>query len=136
MEYIAVIMRAGSINDRNNDAKALLNYAFANYALCSLRSEEALPRVPVELGKQESVDVVCQGEEYALVPKSGGETEYDVKLLDKVHAPVAAGDRLGTLTVTLNGEAVAQIPLCAGSDVPRIGFFGILSKLAGSLIGL
>ena len=45
-------------------------------------------------------------------------------------------DRLGTLTVTLNGETVAQIPLCAGSDVPRIGFFGILSKLAGSLIGL
>lgn len=136
VEYIAVIMHAGSINDRNNDAKALLNYAFANYTLCSLRSGEALPRVPVELGREESVAVNYAGEEYALVPKGGGETEYDVKLLEKVHAPVQAGDRLGTLTVTLNGETVAQIPLCAASDVPRIGFFGILSQLAGSLIGL
>ena len=70
------------------------------------------------------------------MPKGGGETEYDVKLLDKVHAPVAAGDRLGTLSVSMNGQPVAEIPLCAGSDVPRIGFFGILSRLAGSLIGL
>lgn len=136
VEYIAVIMHAGSINDRNNDAKALLNYAFANYTLCSLRSQEALPQVPVELGREAYVDVDYAGEEYALVPKGSGETEYDVRLLDKVHAPVQAGDRLGTLTVTLNGETVAQIPLCAGSDVPRIGFFCILSKLAGSLIGL
>ncbi|MGN0964500.1 MAG: D-alanyl-D-alanine carboxypeptidase family protein, partial [Dysosmobacter sp.] len=136
VEYIAVIMHAGSINDRNNDAKALLNYAFANYTLCSLRSGEALPRVPVELGREEYVDVDYAGEEYALVPKGGGETEYSVKLLDKVHAPVQTGDRLGTLTVTLNGETVAQIPLCAAGDVPRIGFFGILSQLAGSLIGL
>ena len=136
VQYIAVIMHAGSINDRNNDAKALLNYAFANYTLCSLRSGEALPRVPVELGREEYVDVDYAGEEYALVPKGGGETEYDVKLLEKVHAPVQAGDRLGTLTVRINGETVAQIPLCAASDVPRIGFFGILSQLAGSLIGL
>ena len=136
VEYIAVIMHGDSIESRNNDAKALLNYAFANYTLCSLRSQEALPQVPVELGREAYVDVDYAGEEYALVPKGGGETKYDVKLLDKVHAPVQTGDRLGTLTVTLNGETVAQIPLCAGSDVPRIGFFGILSKLAGSLIGL
>ena len=136
VEYIAVIMRAGSINDRNNDAKALLNYAFANYTLCSLRPEEVLPQVPVELGKEENVDVVYEGEEYALVPKGGGETEYSVKLLEKVHAPVRTGDRLGTLTVTMGGQTVAEIPLCAGSDVPRIGYFGILSQLAGSLIGL
>ena len=136
VEYIAVVMRAGSINDRNNDAKALLNYAFANYTLCSLRSAEPLPQVPVELGKEESVEVVYQGEEYALVPKGGGEAEYNIKLLEKVHAPVHSGDRLGTLSVSMNGQPVADIPLCAGSDVPRIGFFGILSRLAGSLIGL
>ena len=113
-----------------------MNYAFANYTLCSLRPEEALPQVPVELGKEENVDVVYEGEEYALVPKGGGETEYSVKLLEKVHAPVRTGDRLGTLTVTMGGQTVAELPLCAGSDVPRIGYFGILSQLAGSLIGL
>ena len=136
VEYIAVIMHADSINDRNNDAKALLNYAFANFTLCSLRSGEALPEVPVELGREDSVKAVYVGEEYALVPKGGGETAYSLKLLEKVHAPVRAGDRLGTLTVTIGGETVAEVPLCAETDVPRIGYFGILSRLAGSLIGL
>ena len=51
VEYIAVIMHAESVDSRNNDAKALLNYAFANYTLCPLRQESALPPVSVELGK-------------------------------------------------------------------------------------
>ena len=33
VEYIAVIMHAESVDSRNNDAKALLNYAFANYTV-------------------------------------------------------------------------------------------------------
>ena len=136
VEYIAVIMHADSINDRNNDAKALLNYAFANYTLCSLRPGEALPAIPVELGAADTVQPEFTGEEFALVPKGGTEAEYSVKLLEKVHAPVEAGDRLGTLTVTMGGETVAELPICAREDVPRIGFFGILSRLAGSLIGL
>ncbi len=136
VEYIAVIMHADSINDRNNDAKALLNYAFANYTLCSLRPEEALPEIPVELGAFDTVQPIFTGEEFALVPKGGAEAEYSVKLLEKVHAPVKAGDRLGTLTVTMGGETVAELPICADADVPRIGYFGLLSKLAGSLIGL
>ena len=136
VEYIAVIMHADSINDRNNDAKALLNYAFANYTLCSLRPGEALPAIPVELGAADTVQPEFTGEEFALVPKGGTEAEYSVKLLEKVHAPVEAGDRLGTLTVTMGGETVAELPICAREEVPRIGFFGILSRLAGSLIGL
>ena len=136
VEYIAVIMHADSINDRNNDAKALLNYAFANYTLCSLRPGEALPAIPVELGATDTVQPEFTGEEFALVPKGGTEAEYNVKLLEKVHAPVEAGDRLGTLTVTMGGETVAELPICAREEVPRIGFFGILSRLAGSLIGL
>ena len=90
----------------------------------------------MELGREDSVKAVYVGEEYALVPKGGGETAYSLKLLEKVHAPVRAGDRLGTLTVTIGGETVAEVPLCAETDVPRIGYFGILSRLAGSLIGL
>lgn len=136
VEYIAVIMHADSINDRNNDAKALLNYAFANYTLCSLRPAEALPAIPVELGAEDTVQPTFTGEEFALVLKGSGESEYHVKLLDKVHAPVRQGDQLGTLTVTMGGETVAELPLCAETDVPRIGYFGMLSKLAGSLIGL
>ena len=53
-----------------------------------------------------------------------------------VDAPVHAGDRLGTLTVSLGGENVASVPIVAGADVPRLGYMGLVKLFGGSLIGL
>ena len=44
-------------------------------------------------------------------------------------APVAAGDRLGVLTVAAGEETVAEIPILAGESVPRITFSQMLVRL-------
>ena len=49
---------------------------------------------------------------------------------------VKQGDELGSLKVSLGGETVAEIPLCAGEDVERIGFFGLFKRLGASLFAL
>ncbi len=136
VEYIAVILHGESIESRNADARALLNYAFANYRLCSLRPAEALPELPVELGKAERVKLRVEGDEAALVPQGGGEPAFQLSLPEKVTAPVRAGDEVGTLTVTLEGETLAQLPVAAAEDVARIGFGGVLLRLARALVGL
>lgn len=136
VEYIAVVMRCPSIDERNEDAKTLLNYAFANYSLCALRPQTALPDIPVELGKAESVAAEYSGETYALVKKGGGAAAYDIELMPKLTAPVRKGDTVGTLTVTLNGETISQTPILASADVERIGFSGIFRLLGLSLFGL
>lgn len=136
VEYIAVIMHGESSDARNGDATALLNYAFANFALCPLHGDTPLPLLPVEMGAAENVRLRCDGGDNALVPKTSAQPTYDVQLPEKVSAPVKAGDELGTLTVSLGGETVAQLPILAAEDVPRVGFWGILTRLAGSLIGL
>ena len=137
VEYIAVIMHGDSIESRNNDAKALLNYGFANYKLCSLRSDEVLPPVKVRLGKCDSVQPVYTGEETALIKKSGtADITYDVDLPDSVPAPVKKGQKLGTLTVGLGGEVFREVPLVAGSDVDRAGLLGIFTDIALSYLGI
>lgn len=136
VEYIAVVMHAESADSRNADAQAMLDFAFANYTLCSLRGDAALPEVRVELGKSEFVPAVFSGAEYALVARSGAAPEYALSMDASVPAPVRAGDRLGTLTVSLGGENVANVPIVAGADVPRLGYPGLLGLLGGSLIGL
>ena len=136
VEYIAVIMHGASIEDRNSDAKKLLNYAFANYELASLLPEEPLPLLPVELGQSESVALRVEGEGKALLMKSGSPIEYAFDLPESVAAPVPDGEKLGTLTATRDGAIVATLPLLADGAVAHIGFAGILGRLSRGLIGL
>ena len=136
VEYIAVVLRSESIESRNQDAKKLLNYAFAGFQLCPLRPAEELQPLPVDMGKSGSVPLRIEGERYALVPKSGAEPSYALTLPERAEAPLREGARLGTLTVTLGEEVIAQLPVTAAEEVPRIGFGGILKKLAEGMIGI
>ena len=134
-EYIAVVLRGESIESRNQDAKTLLNYAFASFELCPLRPEEGLRELRVEMGERESVPLRVEGERFAVVPKSGASPAFSLTLPDSVAAPVEAGERLGTLRVTLGEDTVAELPVTAAEEVPRLGFLGLLGRLAGGLLG-
>ena len=136
VEYIAVVMHAESSESRNRDAQTLLDVGFANYSLCSLRMEQPLPEVKVELGRAESVALEYGGEAYALVEGKGQTPEYALALQKSVQAPVKAGDTLGELTVSINGKTVETIPILAAEDVERLGFFGLFRRLGGSLFAL
>ena len=134
-EYIAVVLRGESIESRNQDAKTLLNYAFASFELCPLRPEEELRELRVEMGERESVPLRVEGERFAVVPKSGASPAFSLTLPDSVAAPVEEGERLGTLRVTLGEDTVAELPVMAAEEVPRLGFLGLLGRLAGGLLG-
>lgn len=137
VEFIAVIMHGETIEARNDDAKALLNYGFANCKLCPLRSPDVLPPVSVTLGNADSVQPVYDGPEAALIAKNGaGEISYSLELPESVEAPVAQGQRIGTLKVILNGETFREVPLLAGSSVESADFGGVLLHLLKGFVGL
>ncbi|MEI3102057.1 MAG: hypothetical protein V8T45_10080 [Oscillospiraceae bacterium] len=97
---------------------------------------EPLPELKVELGKTDRVALEYGGEADALIEGKGQTPEYELELPGSVRAPVKQGDRLGTLTVRLGGETVAEVPLCAVADVERVGFFGLFKRLGASLFAL
>ena len=137
VEYIAVIMHADTIDKRNNDAKALLSYGFANYRLMPLRSPDVLPPVRVTLGSADSVQPVYDGAEAALVPKSGaGEVSYELDLPDTLPAPVEKGQQIGTLRVVSDGSTLYSVKLLADSSVARASFGRTLLELVKSYVGL
>ena len=137
VEFIAVIMHGDTIESRNADAKALLNYAFANFTLTPLPEESELPAVPVVYGREESAALRLGGEErFVLSPKGGESCRFSYVLPGELPAPVHAGDAAGTLVVTRGDEELSRLPLVAAQDIGRIGIGGILLKLAGSLFGL
>ena len=137
IEYIAVIMHADTIDARNSDAKALLNYGFANYRLMPLRAPDVLPPVRVSLGEADSVQPVYDGPEAVLVPKSGlGEVKYTVKLPDKLTAPIAKGQQIGTLSVSSGDRELYCVALVSDTGVARADFGSTLLELLKSYVGL
>ena len=118
MELIAVILKGKTSPERFADAQTLLNYGFASYALKTVIPDEPLPPVPVTLGTQATVQpILGEGNQLLLEKTKTGELGQSVTLESSVQAPVAVGDRLGTLTVTFGEEVLAELPLLAGEEV-------------------
>ena len=136
-EYIAVIMHAESIERRNADASALLDYGFANYTLCPLTDGSELPQVTVELGEAESVGTVCDGGGAVLLrTRDAVGITRSVELPERVAAPVQAGDVLGKLVVSNSSGLLAEVPLLASDSVERLGASGIMLQMLRSIVGL
>ena len=130
MGLISVIMKGATSLQRFEDAQTLLNHGFANYALRKIVPEQALPPVPVKLGAQATVQPVPgEGSTLLLEKARAGNLSQSVTLEESVPAPVALGDRLGTLTVASGEEIVAEIPLLAGEEVPRVTFGQMFLRL-------
>ena len=130
MELIAVIMKGATSPQRFEDAKTLLSYGFSTYALKRITPESALPPVPVKLGTQATVQPVLEKGTALLLEKSrAGQLAQSVTLTPQVEAPVAKGDPLGTLTVTSGEDVVAELPLVAGEEVPRITYGQMLRRV-------
>ena len=133
-EYIAVIMHAESIESRNKDASALLDYGFASFRLCPLTSGEELPDVAVELGTEASVTPVYDGGGAVLLrTKDAQGLSWSLDLPESVAAPVRAGERLGTLTLSNSSGPVAEVPILAGGTSERLSAPGIFIRLVSLL---
>ena len=134
VEYIAVVLNCATTEDRFESAKTLLSYAFANYTTVKVLPGSVIPPVPVELGKARFVQPVLAEEKSVVVKKSeAGSVQSSVELIETAKAPVAEGDILGRLTLTLGGEELASVDLVAAGSVNKLGFFDVFLSLLGKL---
>ena len=122
LELIAVVMGCETSNQRTAACKAMLDYGFASFALLRPELPEAAS-IPVTLGKAKSVTAQPENGNGLLVEKGKkSSVTTDVTLEETLAAPVAKGQRLGTMTVRSGDEILAQIPLVAGEDVGRLSW--------------
>ena len=129
MELIAVVMGAGTAQNRNNACKQLLDYGFANYALISPELTEA-ESVPVKLGVAESVDAVLGDAGGLLIEKAQkNAVTTDLYMEESVTAPVSKGQRIGTLTVKAGEQILTELPLVASEAVQRLTLEDLFVKV-------
>lgn len=135
VEYVAVILHGETSQRRFDDARTLLDYAFANYTLVTPQLETP-PSVRVELGKASYVAAVPEDSSAVVVEKAlRGSLESEVELPESVRAPVLPGQRLGTLRLCAGGRVVAETPLVAVQGVEHVGVLTLWTRLVGALCG-
>ncbi|MCF2661491.1 D-alanyl-D-alanine carboxypeptidase family protein [Pseudoflavonifractor phocaeensis] len=135
MELIAVIMRSPTGPERFEDAKALLDYGFANYALVNAYPDAPLAPVDVLLGTVSQVQPQLQRECRLLVRK-GQEDQVSTKLTlaEDLEAPVEQGQTLGQLEVYVGEELRDTVPIVSAQQVDRLTVPGIFTRMLRQLL--
>ena len=120
MELIAVVMGAETSQERFAACKGMLDQGFANFALYTPNIQEGAS-VPVTLGQAESVAAVPDKIPQLLVERAKlPDVSAEVSLAPQADAPIIQGQHLGALTVRAGEEILAEVPLVAASEVPRL----------------
>ncbi|MBQ5974057.1 MAG: D-alanyl-D-alanine carboxypeptidase [Oscillospiraceae bacterium] len=134
LRLCAVILGADTSKDRFEAATALLNLGFSSYE--KLDPSAGLPprTAAVRSGTAGSVSLLPGSRESVLIRRgSAGTVELRVEAPEILTAPVAAGEAVGRVTVLQDGKTLCEIPLVAGEDVPRLGFWAALVRLTDRL---
>ena len=120
VEYIAVVLHAESSAARFQDARTLLDYAFANYAHCPIAAGIVIPPVRVRFAETDSVQPVLSGADTILVRKDAAAPQFDIALDEDLCAPLPPGAQVGTVTVTDSDGGTTIVPLIVPDGAARI----------------
>jgi D-alanyl-D-alanine carboxypeptidase (penicillin-binding protein 5/6) len=126
MRLIAVVMGTESENARADAAHALLSYGYQFYETRKLFSAgQPIKNSRVWKGEQESMPLGVAADLYVTVPR--GKVQHlqsAIQFGARLIAPIRAGQQLGELSVTLDGQTIAQRPVTALQPVAAAGLLG------------
>lgn len=131
------IVANSPVDDQGNhaymDATSLLTYGFENFETVRLAEKsEILDEVAIPNGKGTSHVLLVAGEHLDVgLPKNYNPDELvtTVSKSDSVSAPIEAGQALGTMTVSYQGQELGHIDLCAYEAVAIDYAKDILNKI-------
>lgn len=138
MSLFAVVLGCNSGKERFSDAAALLDYGFANFSVTQLKAPDDLPKtIKVDNGMQKNIGIGCDINSSIVLDKnSGSKIVSKIDLPESIEAPVESGQKLGTVTYSLDGKAVKSFEITALQHAEQISFASVFSVLLNSIISL
>ena len=124
---LSVVMGTASKEARASESQKLLNWGWSAWdAVRLFEAGKPVTTVPVWKGAAPQAKLGSAGALFVTVPKGEGDKlKTVVERTDPLVAPLALGQRVGTLKVTTaNGAKVADVPLVVQEAVPLAGLFG------------
>lgn len=135
LSLIAVVMGSPTKEARNSLAASLLDFGFANYG-CYSSPSEAMSNIRITGGVGNTLATV-KDEFSATIEKSKlSKIEVRVDIPEKLAAPIAEGEKVGTVTYLEGGKEIGTADILAAHSVDKIKFSTLFPRmLAWFLMG-
>ena len=124
LELICVVLGCPTSRDRFNDIKSIYNYGYENFSLKDVVNEnDVVTQIEVKNATKDTkqLDVLSSETIPALVNNTDDieNIEPNINLNSEISAPIMQGDRIGTVTYTVNGVEYTT-DLIASHDVEAL----------------
>ena len=131
MRLISVVMGTSSEESRIRETQGLLSYGFRYFETVRLYSVDVpLRQVRVWGGQYDFVNLGVAEDVVLTIPRGSREgLSAEINLQKEVHAPLLAGDQIGSLMIQLPRGEEIQVPLIAMNSVQEGGFFSYLGDI-------
>lgn len=131
MSLVAVVLTAPSSDVRNEEAKQLLNYGFANYSVQKVcQKDEVIDNVKVNKNLSSNVDIALESD-ISILTEKGKKLEYDKEInIEKEYiAPMKKGDKVGTVMYKdKEGNEIGTVNVIVNQDVDKSGIIEYLKQ--------
>jgi D-alanyl-D-alanine carboxypeptidase (penicillin-binding protein 5/6) len=123
---ISVVLGTSSDDARTVESQKLLNYGFQFFDTKRLYQKgQSVATLDVFKGQAKSVTAGFQQDLYLTLPREQfAKLKATLSTTQPLLAPLATGQKVGTMKVTLDDKTVAEYPVLALQEVPLAGFFG------------
>ena len=131
MNLIAVVMRGSTSQKRFDDAKALLDYGFANYSSYSLcKRGDVVQTIEIEKSKNNKADLIISEDKYVLLGKGNEKNiTHELHLNERILAPLEYNEKVGYIDYILNGEVIGSADIVSNEKIDRKGFITFNNEL-------
>lgn len=129
MRLVSALLGSKSEDSRLTETQSLLRYGFRFFETDRVyEGGAAIRQVRVWQGETEQVETGIANDLYVTVPR-GEFKKLDTGIVveEQILAPVRAGQQLGVVSITLQGEPIAERPLLALGEVAKGGLWRRLS---------
>ncbi len=140
--FIVALLACGWPNNKNYkwaDTRALMEYGLENYSYRDLWEEQRFQNIPVKegipdggrLSGSSTVGVMIKDapKEWNYLVRKDEKTKLSVTCGEKVKAPVRAGETVGEIVISLEGETIGKWKLITSASVGKRDFQWCMKRI-------
>ncbi len=133
MQLIAVVMGAKTRDERNEVARELLDFGFANFALYE-KSAEYLENVEIKGGLKDSAALYSTGFSCVVDKAEEGRIEMEYTIPEHLFAPIKDGDKVGKIVYKLGDDQIGESDIIVREDIEKIKYTDVLLRILKRIV--